>query len=335
MTTVQAVLDLSPDLLGSPPALARAVEDRYLQHLTAPADELSREVYRRHLAWMRAELEGETPTPLERLLVDRVVACWLQAQHADKCMAGLEAEPHRLAQGEYHRQRQDRAHQRYLSAIKTLAQVRRLQRPALQVNIAQQQIVANGSSPAESAALDGRLMGGPGSSRWNDVETRDCVEHSTALPARWVIAHPAVHANGALSRWMHGVTWVTEPTADGGFRVSVTYPVAAWWRTSEFHLYRIMTAAGLRQYLWQCPGLAEDEPCDHRARALYLPPQGGTFACRKCHRLTYRSCRHDKNAARRDALQRAQMTRLLEESRALRARWETTSKQHNLPESPG
>jgi hypothetical protein len=153
MTTVHALLDLSPDLLGSPQALARAIEDRYLQNLTAPTDELSREVYRRHMARMRAELAGETPTPLERLLVDRVVACWLQVQHADKCMAGLEADQHRLAQGEYNRQRQDRAHQRYLSAIKTLAQVRRLQLPTLRVNIAQQ-IVANGSATGEGAVLD-------------------------------------------------------------------------------------------------------------------------------------------------------------------------------------
>src|SRR5262249_18555628 len=37
----------------------------------------------RKLALMRAELAGPDPTPLERLLVGRVVACWLQVQDAD------------------------------------------------------------------------------------------------------------------------------------------------------------------------------------------------------------------------------------------------------------
>jgi hypothetical protein len=41
-----------------------------------------------------------------------------------------------LQQGEYFQRRQDRAHRRYLSAIRSLAAVRRLQVPtAVQVNI--------------------------------------------------------------------------------------------------------------------------------------------------------------------------------------------------------
>jgi hypothetical protein len=42
---------------------------------------------------------------------------------------------------EYHQRRQDRAQRRYLEAIRTLAQVRRLLAPTVQLNIAEQQIV--------------------------------------------------------------------------------------------------------------------------------------------------------------------------------------------------
>jgi hypothetical protein len=73
-----------------------------------------------------------------------VVACWLQVQNADILLA--QHEPNlTLAQVEYHQSRCDRAHKRYLSAIKTLATVRKLALPVLQVNIAERQV--NVASP--------------------------------------------------------------------------------------------------------------------------------------------------------------------------------------------
>ena len=48
-------------------------------------------------------------------------------------------------QGEYWQEAQDRAQRRYLAAMRTLAQVRRLLTPAVQVKIAEKQInVAGG-----------------------------------------------------------------------------------------------------------------------------------------------------------------------------------------------
>ena len=46
----------------------------------------------------------------------------------------------RFAEGDYWQKQQERAHRRYLSAIRTLAQVRRLLVPAMQVNIAERQL---------------------------------------------------------------------------------------------------------------------------------------------------------------------------------------------------
>jgi hypothetical protein len=44
-----------------------------------------------------------------------------------------------VSQGEYYQKRLDRAHRRHLSAIRTLAQIRKLA-PAVQINIAEKQI---------------------------------------------------------------------------------------------------------------------------------------------------------------------------------------------------
>jgi hypothetical protein len=83
---------------------------------------------------MRKELSGPNPTPLEKLLVQRVVATWLQVQHAE--LAFSEAEGISLALGDYYQRRMDHAHRRHLTAIRTLATVRKLALPVLMLNVA-------------------------------------------------------------------------------------------------------------------------------------------------------------------------------------------------------
>lgn len=57
---------------------------------------------------------GPNPTPIERLLVERVVACWLQVQGADGRYA--QAKDLTWKAGEYCQRRMNHSHKRYLSA---------------------------------------------------------------------------------------------------------------------------------------------------------------------------------------------------------------------------
>jgi hypothetical protein len=98
-----------------------------------------RESLIRQLDLLRAELAGAEPTPVERLLVDRVVACWLQLHLADLLLA-QQASKFSLTQWEYHERSRDRAQKRYLSSIRMLALVRKFAAPLLQVNIARKQV---------------------------------------------------------------------------------------------------------------------------------------------------------------------------------------------------
>jgi hypothetical protein len=84
----------------------------------------------RKAAQLRAELAGPQPSPLERLLVERIVSSWLQTNYADSAYAQLPkgANP---AQHTAALQRQNSAQQRYLQALKALATVRKLLRPGL------------------------------------------------------------------------------------------------------------------------------------------------------------------------------------------------------------
>jgi hypothetical protein len=68
--------------------------------------------------------------------------CWLQLYYTE-CIyvQSLEASL-TIRQAEFHQQRISKAQARYLAAIRTLAQVRRLGVPAVQVNIGHQQVIA-------------------------------------------------------------------------------------------------------------------------------------------------------------------------------------------------
>ena len=77
---------------------------------------------------LKAELGGESPSPLEKLLVERVSASWLQTAYFDGLLA--QAAGAGEARLKVLRQQQDAAHRRHLASIRQMAVVRRLLRPA-------------------------------------------------------------------------------------------------------------------------------------------------------------------------------------------------------------
>ena len=117
--------------------LARDVERSIVKKISG-GDVFTQEALPRNLKAMRKDVAGENPSPLERLLAERITVCWLElqyfeaiyAQNIGKCT---------MAQGDHHQRRIDKAHRRYLSSIKALAQIRKMG-PAVQINIAEKQI---------------------------------------------------------------------------------------------------------------------------------------------------------------------------------------------------
>ncbi len=147
---IREILDTSPDLAWLLVNIAKVAEHALLEKITREEDLGSREIMRHQLKSMRVEVAGEDPSSLERLLAERVVTTWLQLQLLEglyvQNMSNLT-----IPQAEFHQNRIDRAHSRHLSAIRTLAQVRKLLKPGTpqvaQINIAEQQINTTGDSP--------------------------------------------------------------------------------------------------------------------------------------------------------------------------------------------
>ncbi len=97
---------------------------RQWAELLGGGDPLATEALRLKAEDLRVQLEGEAPTPLERLLVGQVVAHWLEMSHAQLRVAdGKGATP---GQGAFDLKRAESAQRRYLAAMKSLAAVRQL-----------------------------------------------------------------------------------------------------------------------------------------------------------------------------------------------------------------
>jgi hypothetical protein len=102
-------------------------------------DVLSRELVEREMARVRAELLGPAPSAVERLLVERVAIGWLELHTAEVRLAMASGE----STDDWQRQ-VNHAHRRFQAAVRLLTAVRPLPRPAVQVNIAEQQVNVSG-----------------------------------------------------------------------------------------------------------------------------------------------------------------------------------------------
>jgi hypothetical protein len=125
---LRKALDADADLWRHYGDLALQAEASLIK-LAAGVNLLLAESLQRSLKALKDELCGGSVSPLERLLVERVTATWLQTAYAD----GLAAQP--AGGGEARlkaiQRLQDAASRRHLAALKTLATIRKLLTPAV------------------------------------------------------------------------------------------------------------------------------------------------------------------------------------------------------------
>lgn len=97
--------------------------------LAAGENILLAESLQRKLRVLKEDLGGPSPSPLERLLLERVTATWLQTNYYDGLMAQTKGT--KDAHWKLLERQQDAANRRHQAAIKALATVRKLLTPVL------------------------------------------------------------------------------------------------------------------------------------------------------------------------------------------------------------
>jgi hypothetical protein len=137
----QRLRDSTPAVIARCSDISRTYRS-LLADTASGKDPLVHEALRRRMEMMQEEIAGETPTPLEALLTERIVSCWMLVELFDALMAGQlwrkapsgsRVTPDAL---KYYLRWQDLANKRFLASVTTLARVRKLQAntPGIQVN---------------------------------------------------------------------------------------------------------------------------------------------------------------------------------------------------------
>jgi hypothetical protein len=121
LARLRRLFDDCPEIWEQVGDLARHAELAWLD-LVADEDRLIHESVKRHIAKMKDRLAGPHPTPMEQLLVNQAVACYLAVQHAETSLSAPgSCSP---AQAAMRLRRAESAQRRYLSTLKTLARLR-------------------------------------------------------------------------------------------------------------------------------------------------------------------------------------------------------------------
>ena len=138
---IRQILSKHPDLAWRFVDVAHVAEDALIEVMTKEGDLATKELIRCQLEAMRKEIAGKNCSPLEQLLSERVVVTWLEVQFFETLYA-QNMPALTIPQAEHHQKRLDRAHRRHLSAIRALAQIRKLFKGTAitQINIADKQI---------------------------------------------------------------------------------------------------------------------------------------------------------------------------------------------------
>lgn len=159
---LKKALDDYPELvdrLGNLAVVAKAG----LVNLISGKCVLAKETLTRYLPSLHDKLAASVTSELERLLVDRICLCWLEAYHANFDLSQQlvqKTEDSRLCQAI--QKRVDRAHARFLASIKTLATVQKLVRPLPSafellrrpVNEAPDPVLRRQGMPADAAVMN-------------------------------------------------------------------------------------------------------------------------------------------------------------------------------------
>jgi hypothetical protein len=121
---------------------------------------------------LREEMGDKNATPLEKGLIEAVIQAWLIHQTTQHAYARGMRGSLTIKQGDYWERKLTMTQRRYLRACETLARVRRLLIPPLQVNVARKQVNVAGAQVNLSATPDAQADAAIDGTAWEQSDGR-------------------------------------------------------------------------------------------------------------------------------------------------------------------
>jgi hypothetical protein len=135
----RAVRESAPEVVARCSDIARTYR-RFLAKTASGKDLLVEEAFVRQAEMVAAEVAGERPTALEALLAERVASLWALTELQEALLSAYYGGSGKNVPPSYLREMsrvQESSNRRYFAAIKTLAQVRKLQAGTPAVHLTQ------------------------------------------------------------------------------------------------------------------------------------------------------------------------------------------------------
>lgn len=108
-----------------------------------------------YLVSIRDEMGYHDAPIMEKLLIENVVTAWLRLQYCESQLAWMAGKDRSIVVLEFWERRLSMAQRRYLAACETLAKIRKMKIPAVQVNIGDKQVnVAGNLNPGTTEIIN-------------------------------------------------------------------------------------------------------------------------------------------------------------------------------------
>jgi hypothetical protein len=135
---IRKTLSNNPMLSKAVFGLVESVQDLIIKNMTGmkPA-EIALEEYTLRV---RDQMGYNDAPIMEQLLIENIITCWLRVNWIESQLSMFMGRQMRFAELEFWERRLSMAQRRYLAACESLAKIRKMKVPALQLNIGEKQI---------------------------------------------------------------------------------------------------------------------------------------------------------------------------------------------------
>jgi hypothetical protein len=118
--------------------MTEATQQRIIKNWVS--DEVAKTAVEEHVVYVRDEMGYHDAPIMEKMLIDNIVTVWLRLQWLDYLVAAKMAGEFSIRSMEFWQKSLASAQRNYLAACETLAKVRKMRLPNIQLNIGDQQI---------------------------------------------------------------------------------------------------------------------------------------------------------------------------------------------------
>jgi hypothetical protein len=130
---------------------AQATRKRIVQDWVV--DEIAQAAIEGQIDYMRKEMGYPAAPIMEQMLIDSIVTAWLRLQYVDYAVAAKMGREFNMRQMEYWHKYLAAAQRNYLAACESLAKIRKMKLPNIQLNIGDKQINVAGDLKPDTTEI--------------------------------------------------------------------------------------------------------------------------------------------------------------------------------------